>query len=97
VTARGHRQPWSTGKIGLCGVSYYAMTQWLAAARQPPHLAAITAWEGAQDFYPDVTHHGDISSSLFPRMWYQRRVRSARPSLVIVRSSGCRWLLCTHL
>ena len=67
-------QPWSTGKVGLCGVSYYAMTQWLAAARQPPHLAAILVWEGAQDFYRDVTHHGGILSSLFPRLWYQRRV-----------------------
>ena len=67
-------QPWSTGKVGLCGVSYYAMTQWLAAARQPPHLAAIVVWEGAQDFYRDVTHHGGIFSSVFPRLWYERRV-----------------------
>jgi uncharacterized protein len=67
-------QPWSTGKVGLCGVSYYAMSQWLAAARQPPHLAAILVWEGAQDFYRDVTHHGGILSSVFPRLWYQRRV-----------------------
>jgi putative CocE/NonD family hydrolase len=67
-------QPWSTGKVGLCGVSCYAMAQWLAAARQPPHLAAIIVWEGAQDFYRDVTHHGGILSSVFPRLWYQRRV-----------------------
>jgi uncharacterized protein len=60
--------------VGLCGVSYYAMAQWLAAARQPPHLAAIIVWEGAQDFYRDVTHHGGILSSVFPRLWYQRRV-----------------------
>jgi uncharacterized protein len=67
-------QPWSTGKVGLCGVSYYAMTQWLAAARQPPHLAAIIVWEGAHDFYRDVTHHGGVLSSVFPRLWYERRV-----------------------
>jgi uncharacterized protein len=67
-------QPWSTGKIGLCGVSYYAMSQWLAAARQPPHLAAILVWEGAHDFYRDVTHHGGILSNVFIRRWYQRRV-----------------------
>jgi putative CocE/NonD family hydrolase len=29
-------QPWSTGKVGLCGVSYYAMTQWYEQAGQPP-------------------------------------------------------------
>jgi putative CocE/NonD family hydrolase len=67
-------QPWSTGKVGLCGVSYYAMARWLAAARQPPHLAAIIVWEGAQDFYRAVTHHGGILSSVFPGLWYQRRV-----------------------
>lgn len=67
-------QPWSTGKVGLCGVSYYAMAQWLAAACQPPNLAAIIVWEGAQDFYRDVTHHGGILSSVFRRLWYQRRV-----------------------
>ncbi|MDP1992112.1 MAG: CocE/NonD family hydrolase [Syntrophales bacterium] len=29
-------QPWSTGKIDLNGISYYAMNQWQAAALQPP-------------------------------------------------------------
>ena len=66
----GGRTAWSTGKVGLCGVSYYAMSQWLAAARQPPHLAAILVWEGAHDFYRDVTHHGGILSNVFTRRWY---------------------------
>ena len=34
-------QRWSNGKIGLNGISYYAMNQWQVAALQPPHLAAI--------------------------------------------------------
>jgi alpha/beta superfamily hydrolase len=63
-------QPWSSGKVGLCGISYYAMSQWLVAALQPPHLAAIIIWEGAQDFYRDVTHHGGILSNVFPDFWY---------------------------
>ena len=63
-------QPWSSGKVGLCGISYYAMSQWLVAALQPPHLAAIIVWEGAQDFYRDVTHHGGILSNVFPDFWY---------------------------
>src|ERR1035438_1023086 len=29
------RQPWSTGAIGLCGVSYLAMSQWRVAALRP--------------------------------------------------------------
>src|SRR5437764_14445861 len=32
------RQPWSSGKVGLDGISYYAMNQWQAAALRPPHL-----------------------------------------------------------
>ena len=34
-------QPWSSGKVGLTGISYYAMNQWQVAGRQPLHLAAI--------------------------------------------------------
>jgi predicted acyl esterase len=34
-------QPWSNGKVGLNGISYYAENQWQTAALQPKHLAAI--------------------------------------------------------
>jgi uncharacterized protein len=53
-------QPWSNGKVGLCGISYPASNQWRVAALQPPHLAAITPWEGAADAYRDATYHGGI-------------------------------------
>src|SRR6186713_603650 len=46
-------QPWSNGKVGLNGISYYAENQWQSAALQPKHLAAICTWEGAADFYRD--------------------------------------------
>ena len=52
-------QPWSNGKIGLNGISYYAMNQWQVAALEPPHLAAICIWEGAADYYRDLSHHGE--------------------------------------
>src|SRR5215510_192318 len=35
------KQPWCSGKVGLNGISYYASSQWRAAALQPKHLAAI--------------------------------------------------------
>ena len=35
------RLPFSTGKVGMFGLSYYGFTQLLAAAQHPPHLAAI--------------------------------------------------------
>ena len=39
-------QPWSNGKVGLLGISYYAGSQWRAAARSPKGLACIVPWEG---------------------------------------------------
>ena len=34
-------QPWSSGKVGLNGISYYGINQWHVASLQPPHLAAM--------------------------------------------------------
>jgi len=48
-------QSWSTGKIGLTGLSYMAIVQWTAASRRPQHLAAFCPWEGASDWYREVS------------------------------------------
>lgn len=66
-------QPWSTGKIGMNGISYYAMNQWQVAALQPPHLAALCVWEGAADYYRDLSHHGGILCA-FGRAWFPSQV-----------------------
>jgi uncharacterized protein len=71
------QQPWSNGKVGLSGISYYAMNQWQVAALQPPHLAAICVWEGAGDFYRDAYRHGGIVS-MMPLRWYGRQVLSVQ-------------------
>ena len=42
-------QEWSNGKVGMSGVSWYAVIQWAVAALRPPHLAAINPWEGFSD------------------------------------------------
>ena len=34
------RQPWSSGKVGMMGVSYLGAVQWLAARERPPICAA---------------------------------------------------------
>jgi predicted acyl esterase len=68
------QQPWSNGKVGLLGVSYYAIEQWLVAALRPSHLAAICPWEGASDFYRDVARHGGICSHGFWAAWWPRQV-----------------------
>jgi len=70
-------QPWSSGKIGLNGISYYGMNQWQVAALQPPHLAAMCVWEGAADFYRDLGHHGGILCT-FGRAWFPSQVMSVQ-------------------
>lgn len=67
-------QQWSSGKVGLSGISYYAITQWLVATLQPPHLAAMIPWEGAGDIYRDVTRHGGIQNNGFFDFWYPKQV-----------------------
>jgi predicted acyl esterase len=66
-------QPWSNGKVGINGISYYAMNQWRVASLQPPHLAAICVWEGYGDRYRDASHHGGILST-FPRALQEKQV-----------------------
>lgn len=73
-------QPWSNGKVGLNGISYYAMNQWQVAALQPPHLTAICAWEGASDWYREVYRHGGIMSD-FASIWYPLQVPSVQYGL----------------
>ena len=73
-------QPWSTGKVGLNGISYYAINQWHAASRQPDHLAAICVWEGAADCYRDMTHHGGILSTFWAN-WYDMQVKTVQHGL----------------
>lgn len=70
-------QPWSTGAVGMIGVSYLAISQWKAAALQPPGLKAICPWEGFTDAYRDLLRPGGIRETGFARLWSLglRRVR----------------------
>ncbi len=63
------KQPWCSGKIGLSGISYYAINQWFVANLQPPSLAAIIPWEGFADLYRDALFHGGLLSLFMPN-WY---------------------------
>ncbi len=66
-------QPWSTGKVGLLGISYFAINQWHAATLKPSHLAAICPWEGAADWYRDMVRHGGIVC-VFWDNWMKKQV-----------------------
>ncbi|KAH8891374.1 X-Pro dipeptidyl-peptidase C-terminal non-catalytic domain-containing protein [Thozetella sp. PMI_491] len=67
-------QSWSSGKVGLLGISYYAGSQWRVAARRPKGLAAIIPWEGMSDYYRDRCRHGGIFSNKFIGFWWNRQV-----------------------
>lgn len=62
-------QPWSTGRVGLSGVSYLAISQWTGAATRPPHLAAICPWEGFTDLYRDFARPGGVLETGFFTVW----------------------------
>ncbi len=51
-------QPWSTGNIGMFGLSYLAITQYMAASTQPPHLKAIFPMMAMFDMYGFVYPNG---------------------------------------
>ncbi|WP_298464178.1 CocE/NonD family hydrolase [uncultured Erythrobacter sp.] len=70
-------QDWSNGKVGLNGVSYFGINQWQVASLQPPHLAAMCIWEGAADFYRDMTHHGGILSTFWAN-WSDMQVKTVQ-------------------
>ena len=70
-------QPWSSGKVGLNGISYYGINQWHVASLQPPHLAAMCIWEGAADWYRDMTHHGGMLSTFWEN-WYDMQVKTVQ-------------------
>ena len=70
-------QPWSNGKVGLNGISYYGINQWHVASLQPPHLSAMCVWEGAADWYRDMTHHGGMLSTFWEN-WYDMQVKTVQ-------------------
>jgi predicted acyl esterase len=70
-------QPWSNGKVGLNGISYFGSNQWHVAKHKPPHLAAMCIWEGSADWYRDMTHHGGILSTFWAN-WYDMQVKTVQ-------------------
>ena len=67
-------QGWSNGRVGLLGISYYAINQWLVAAQRPRGLAAMAPWEGGSDHYRDWSRHGGMLSDSFLGGWWQAQV-----------------------
>ena len=51
---------WCSGRVGMAGNSWLAMSQWFTAAQQPPHLACIAPLEGGTDPVRDSFFRGGI-------------------------------------
>jgi putative CocE/NonD family hydrolase len=67
-------QPWSNGKIGGYGQSYYAMSQWLYAIDAPPALACIAPFDGYTEPFTDTYYQGGIPTT-FGVTWFEFNVR----------------------
>ena len=64
------QQPWCNSRVGMFGESYYAWTQWSAAATQPPHLVTIVPYDAGADMYRDVVYHCGIPTMGFLTAWH---------------------------
>jgi len=72
-------QSWCDGSIGMVGISYLAIIQYIVAATQPPHLEAIFPHDGWGDSYRDIMYHGGIQSAFFK---LQTAVSDHSPAIV---------------
>lgn len=62
-------QPWSTGKVGGIGHSYYATSQWCMASENPPSLACIAPFDGHLDLYRGWAYHGGVPCQFLTEWW----------------------------
>ena len=74
------KQAWCSGKVGLNGVSFLAISQYHVAACQaygepPPSLCCISPWEGLTDPYRDIFAFGGLSDIGFPAFWWATEVK----------------------
>src|SRR2546422_1256238 len=65
-------QPWSNGKVGMLGISYYASNQWRGGGRHPPPPAALIPWGGRNDRHRDSGDHRGIPGE-FQKIWGKRQ------------------------
>ncbi|HEX4408916.1 MAG TPA: CocE/NonD family hydrolase [Xanthobacteraceae bacterium] len=76
----GH-QPWSSGKVGGIGQSYFCMSQWWMAIQKPPSLACVAAFDGLNDPYRASVYQGGMLGDFFGSYWWnQNRIINLHPA-----------------
>ena len=74
-------QPWSSGKVGGIGQSYFCMSQWWMGIMKPPALACLAAYDGLNDPYRASIYQGGIPGQFFPGYWWnQNRIINRHPA-----------------
>ena len=61
-------QPWCDGNVGMFGLSYLAITQYLAASTHPPHLKALFPMMAMFDMY-QFAYPGGVFMENFVLSW----------------------------
>ncbi len=82
----GH-QSWSSGKVGMNGVSYFSIIAKRVAMLAPPCLAALFSPYGFTDGYRDVLYRGGILAAEFMEYWLRRQA----PFFTIENSLRKKW------
>jgi predicted acyl esterase len=67
-------QPWSTGRVGMVGISFAGISQLFVARTQPPHLAAITPLSVIDDTWRGTLYPGGIFNDGFAKGWAEERL-----------------------
>ncbi|MEM7707489.1 MAG: CocE/NonD family hydrolase [Pseudomonadota bacterium] len=75
-------QPWSDGGVGLCGVSFLCISQYLAAAvpdgqKLPNALKCIIPWEGVSNLYHDLVCRAGVADIGFLDFWWHTEVKES--------------------
>ena len=74
-------QPWSNGKVGGLGQSYFCMLQWWMGIQQPPSLKCLGAFDGLNDPYRASAYQGGILGDFFGSYWWnQNRIINRHPA-----------------
>ena len=70
-------QPWCTGNVGMMGASYFGVTQWSTATKNPPHLKCIVPCPGLTDTYRGLYYPGGVFRSGFIMMLIPMQTQGA--------------------
>jgi putative CocE/NonD family hydrolase len=71
-------QPWSTGKVGTIGASYWGSTQWLLSPNSSKYLKAMVPINTSQDVYPRWIYYSIFRITDVLAWFYENAPRRGR-------------------